>query len=78
LAQALKAGCFYVGALGSRKTHAKRADRLKDMGHSEEEIARISAPIGLDIGAANPAEIALATLADIVRSLRRRDLLTQG
>ena len=78
LSQALKAGCFYVGALGSRKTHAKRADRLKDMGHSEEEIARISAPIGLDIGAANPAEIALATLADIVRSLRRRDLLTQG
>jgi xanthine dehydrogenase accessory factor len=78
LSQALKAGCFYVGALGSRKTHAKRADRLKDMGHSEAEIARISAPIGLDIGAANPAEIALATLADIVRSLRRRDLLTQG
>jgi xanthine dehydrogenase accessory factor len=78
LSLALKAGCFYVGALGSRKTHAKRVERLKDMGHSEEETARISAPIGLDIGAANPAEIALATLADIVRSLRRRDLLTQG
>jgi xanthine dehydrogenase accessory factor len=78
LSLALKAGCFYVGALGSRKTHAKRVERLKEMGHSDEEIARISAPIGLDIGAANPAEIALATLADIVRSLRRRDLLTQG
>jgi xanthine dehydrogenase accessory factor len=78
LSLALKAGCFYVGALGSRKTHAKRIDRLKEMGHSDEEIARISAPIGLDIGAANPAEIALATLADIVRALRRRDLLTQG
>ncbi|RWX75463.1 XdhC family protein [Neorhizobium lilium] len=76
LSQALKSGCFYVGALGSRKTHAKRVERLMEMGHSEEEITRIAAPIGLDIGAATPAEIALSTLAQIVQAFRRRDLVT--
>ncbi len=75
LSAALSAGCFYVGALGSRKTHAKRVDRLEALGHSQAEIARISAPIGLDIGAASPAEIALATLGDIVRAFRRRSLV---
>ena len=74
LSQALSAGCFYVGALGSRKTHAKRVERLKALGHTETEIARISAPIGLDIGAASPAEIAVAILADIIAHLRRRPL----
>lgn len=74
LSEALKAGCFYVGALGSRKTHAKRIERMKQMGHDEEEICRIAAPIGLDIGAASPAEIALATLAQIVQAFRRRHL----
>ncbi|MDE1158565.1 MAG: XdhC family protein [Neorhizobium sp.] len=74
LSAALSAGCFYVGALGSRKTHAKRVERLVALGHSQAEIARISAPIGLDIGAASPAEIALATLGDIVRAFRRRSL----
>jgi xanthine dehydrogenase accessory factor len=74
LSQALATGCFYVGALGSRKTHAKRVERLRALGHSEAEIASISAPIGVDIGAANPAEIAVAILADIVEHLRRRPL----
>ncbi|WPE20142.1 XdhC family protein [Shinella zoogloeoides] len=74
LSQALSTGCFYVGALGSRKTHAKRVERLKALGHGEVEIATISAPIGLDIGAASPAEIAVAILADIVAHLRRRPL----
>ena len=74
LSQALAAGCFYVGALGSRKTHAKRVERLQALGHTEAEIARISAPIGLDIGAASPAEIAVAILADIIAHLRRRPL----
>lgn len=74
LSQALSIGCFYVGALGSRKTHAKRVERLKALGHGEAEIATISAPIGLDIGAASPAEIAVAILADIVAHLRRRPL----
>ncbi len=76
LSAALSAGCFYVGALGSRKTHAKRVERLTDMGNTAEEIARIAAPIGLDIGAATPAEIALATLAQIVQAFRCRDLVT--
>lgn len=71
---ALKAECFYIGALGSRKTHAKRLERLAAEGFSSSETARISAPIGLDIGAATPAEIAVATLADIIQALRRRPL----
>lgn len=77
LSAALAAGCFYIGALGSRKTHAKRVERLIGLGHAEEEIARISAPIGLDIGAATPAEIALATLGDIVCAFRRRNVATR-
>ncbi|WP_440410801.1 XdhC family protein [Neorhizobium petrolearium] len=75
LSEALRAGCFYVGALGSRKTHAKRVERLKEMGRTDNEIGRIAAPIGLDIGAASPAEIALATLAQIVQAFRRRELV---
>lgn len=71
---ALKTGCFYVGALGSRKTHEKRVGRFKAEGISDEAIAGISAPIGLDIGAATPAEIAVAILADIIRAYRRRAL----
>ena len=74
LAAALRAGCFYVGALGSRKTHAKRVDRLKEGGLSDAELERIHAPIGLDIAAASPAEIAVATLAQIIEALRKREL----
>lgn len=74
LSAALKAGCFYVGALGSRKTHAKRIERLTAIGHGEAEISRISAPIGLDIGAASPGEIAVAVLADIIAAYRKRAL----
>ncbi|MGK6314913.1 XdhC family protein [Neorhizobium sp. DT-125] len=78
LSEALRTGCFYVGALGSRKTHAKRVERLKELGRTDSEIGRIAAPIGLDIGAASPAEIALATLAQIVQAFRRRDLVAAG
>ena len=74
LSQALSAGCFYVGALGSRKTHAKRIDRLTALGHTQAQIAGISAPVGLDIGAASPTEIAVSILADIIAHLRRRPL----
>lgn len=78
IAAALTAGCFYVGALGSRKTHAKRVERLMAQGFSEAEIARISAPVGIDIGAATPAEIAVATLADVIQAFRRRSLSVAG
>ncbi len=71
LKAALDAGCFYVGALGSKKTHARRVDALKQLGVSEQVIERIHAPIGLDIGALTPPEIALAILAEITLRLRR-------
>lgn len=73
IAEGLRAGCFYVGALGSRKTHAKRSARLAEGGASESDLARIHAPIGLAIGAANPREVAVAILAEIIQSLRTRD-----
>lgn len=68
---ALAAGCFYVGALGSRKTHGKRVERLLAAGVDEAALGRIHAPIGLPIGAASPAEIAVAVLAETIAALRR-------
>jgi xanthine dehydrogenase accessory factor len=70
LMHAFERGCFYIGALGSRKTHAKRADRLKAQGASDSDIARIHAPIGLAIGAVSPSEIAVAIMAEITAELR--------
>jgi xanthine dehydrogenase accessory factor len=72
LIAALRAKCFYIGALGSRKTHAKRVERMRAEGFGEAELGRIHAPIGLDIGATSPAEIAVAILAEIIGSLHRR------
>jgi xanthine dehydrogenase accessory factor len=70
LAHALSRDCFYIGALGSKKTHARRLDRLKAGGISEVALARIHAPIGLPIGAVSPPEIAVAIMAEITASLR--------
>ena len=70
LLHALKRGCFYIGALGSRKTHAKRLDRLKQAGVSDAGLKRIHAPIGLPIGAVSPAEIAVAIMGEITATLR--------
>ncbi|MFY9895276.1 MAG: XdhC family protein [Xanthobacteraceae bacterium] len=70
LIHALSRDCFYIGALGSRKTHARRVDRLKQQGLTEADISRIHAPIGLDIGAVSPAEIAVAIMAQITERLR--------
>jgi xanthine dehydrogenase accessory factor len=70
LLHALSRDCFYIGALGSRKTHARRIERLKAQGLSDAAISRIHAPIGLDIGAVSPAEIAVAIMAQITERLR--------
>jgi xanthine dehydrogenase accessory factor len=70
LLHALKRDCFYIGALGSRKTHAKRLARLKEAGVSDADLARIHAPIGLNIGAVSPAEIAVAIMGEITARLR--------
>ena len=67
---ALRAPLFYIGALGSTRTHAKRVARLTEAGFTEAEIARIHAPVGLSISASTPAEIAIATLAQITSVLR--------
>jgi xanthine dehydrogenase accessory factor len=69
LRQALARDCFYIGALGSRKTHARRIERLKGQGVKDTDIARIHAPIGLDIGAVSPAEIAIAIMAQVTERL---------
>jgi xanthine dehydrogenase accessory factor len=70
LMHALERDCFYIGALGSRKTHGRRVERLKEQGASEAALARINAPIGLPIGAISPPEIAVAIMGEITSRLR--------
>ena len=70
LLHALAQNCFYIGALGSKKTHAKRLDRLSAQGASAADLAKIHAPIGLAIGAVSPAEIAVSIIAEITAQLR--------
>lgn len=70
LVSALRSDCFYIGSLGSKKTHAARLGRLRKHGFSDEELARIRGPAGLSIGARTPAEIALSIAAQIVEALR--------
>jgi len=70
LTHALQRDCFYIGALGSRKTHGRRVERLKAAGLPDATIARIHAPIGLDIGAVSPPEIAVAIMGEITARLR--------
>ena len=71
LSSALRSPAFYIGALGSRTTHAKRLERLRAHGFTEPQLARIRGPIGLDIGARSPAEIAIAILAQLTSELRK-------
>ena len=71
LTHALARDCFYIGALGSKKTHGRRVERLKAQGITDAQIARIHAPIGLSIGAVSPSEIAVSIMGQITASLRQ-------
>jgi xanthine dehydrogenase accessory factor len=72
LSAALKSDAFYIGALGSRRTHATRVKRLTDMGFSESDIARIHAPVGLNIEAITPAEIAVSIVGQMIEVLHKK------
>jgi xanthine dehydrogenase accessory factor len=74
LTEALRADCFYIGALGSRKTHANRLERMRAKGFGDAVLKRIHAPIGLDIGAVSPAEIAVSIAGEIIADLHRKAL----
>jgi xanthine dehydrogenase accessory factor len=70
---ALPSPAFYVGALGSKSTHAKRRERLLNDGITEPQLSRLHAPIGLDIGAQTPEEIALAIMSEVVNAHRKQN-----
>ena len=73
LAAVLRSDAFYIGALGSRKTHAARVERLTESGFGADEIGRIHGPVGLSLGAVSPAEIAVSILAQVTRTLHDKE-----
>ncbi len=78
LVKVLKTDAFYIGCLGSRRTHGKRLERLRAEGFGEADFARLRAPVGLDIGAKSPAEIAVSIIGQITEALRRPVLVRAG
>ena len=72
---ALNSSCFYIGALGSKKTHNNRIQRLKDLGFNNDQIKKVNGPIGLPINAAKPNEIAISILSEIIAALRHNNFL---
>ncbi len=72
---AIKSSCFYIGALGSKKTHKNRIERLVSLGFSDDEIRRVNGPIGLPINASKPNEIAISIMAEIIAALRHNNFL---
>jgi xanthine dehydrogenase accessory factor len=78
LVAALRSCCFYIGALGSKKSHAGRLVRLKQQGFTESDLARIHGPVGLMIGARSPAEIAISIMAEMTRTLRLSGSIAQA
>lgn len=78
LLEALASPAFYIGALGSTRTHARRLDRLREAGVDDVALTRIHGPIGLAIGAKSPAEIALAILGQVTQVLHRAPPLVKG
>jgi xanthine dehydrogenase accessory factor len=75
---ALNSAAFYIGALGSRKTHGKRLERLRAEGFSDASLSRLHAPVGLPIGALSPGEIAVSIMADIIATRHGRALQAAG
>ncbi len=73
LAAVLRSDAFYIGALGSRKTHAARVERLAESGFTPDEIGRIHGPVGLSLGAVSPAEIAVSILAQVTQRLHDKE-----
>lgn len=79
LDEALRSDAFYIAALGSRRNHAARIGRLKELGHTDQAVSRIYGPAGLDIGAVSPAEIAISVMAEMTAVLRGpRDAASRG
>ena len=74
----LRAPVFYIGSLGSKRTHGKRLERLRAKNFTEDEIARIHAPVGLDIGAKSPAEIAISIMAEVTQARRMPSAPAKG